>query len=112
MRLLRTTFLLTASMISGCHLYGPAPGEGIKAEYFYLNAKPIIQALEAYQKTMGNYPDTLEALKPDYLNRIDWPSRMYQKTENGYELWFSYEGPGVNSCVYKPAGGWECSGLI
>ena len=112
MRLLMTTVLCAALMMTGCHLYGPAPGKGAKAERFYVKAKPIIQALEAYRTSVGSYPEELDALKPSYLKEVDWPFGMYQRTEDGYELWFSYEGPGINSCVYKPAGEWECSGLI
>ena len=93
MRLLVTMVLLTVTSMNGCHLYGPAPGKGAKAEHFYVKAEPIIQALEAYLKSTGSYPETLEALKPIYLKEVDWPPRTYQRTEGGYELWFSYEGP-------------------
>lgn len=111
-RALNTTVLLTLLAVSGCHLYGPAPGNGAKAEYFYARAEPIIQALEAYRHSTGSYPEKLEALRPDYIRDIDWPAHMYRRTQGEYELSFSYEGPGINSCVYRPAENWDCSGLI
>ncbi len=103
-------FLLNG--LNGCHIYGPPPGHGEKAGRFYAKAEPIIQALEQYRKKEGEYPGSLEALKSGYLPKPDWPSHGYKKKEDGYELWFYYEGPGINTCIYKPPGKWECTGLI
>src|SRR5262245_24538693 len=92
-------------------LMGPPPGVGEKAERGYQTCQPIIEALEAYQTQEGGYPATLEELRPRYVDEI--PEEVngypleYRKTEDGYSLEFSYEGPGMNHCTYTPAKGWD-----
>lgn len=106
--------LLAAAMLvlSGCNLYGPPPGEGEKAEHYYAMATPIIAALEDYHRANNRYPQHLSELKPDFLDQVNWQEQMYEPTDSGYELWFQYQGPGINGCIYRPNEGWTCSGMI
>ncbi len=107
-------FLLGASQ--PCSLLGPqeAPGEGAKAERGYAACAPILAALAEFREANGNYPDSLTALVPDYLNSI--PSQVndqpitYSKTAASFTLTFGYVGPGMNICTYAPERGWRCSG--
>jgi len=111
-RVLHTILLSTFFLLSGCHLYGPQPGEGVKAEYYYTKAAPIIDALERYYGVNKHYPVRLNELQPDFLENVDWPEHMYESTGTSYELWFRYQGPGSNACIYQPAKGWKCVGMI
>ena len=109
-RLLFCLGLLVAAV--GC----AAPGEGKKAEAGYALCEPLIDALALYYDDHGAYPDTLEALAPDYVETVpetydNFPLE-YQPTETGYTLQFSYQRPGMNECVYTPDTGWGCSGYF
>ena len=104
--------ILIAVMVNACHIYGPAPGEGSKAEVFYAHAEPIINALDEFHNENGYYPESLSQLVPQYLTEYNWQDNSYKVNGGIYELWFSYQGPGINTCVYKPGSKWECSGLI
>lgn len=110
-RMARVLILLTV-VLGGCHLYGPPPGEGEKAEHYYMKARPIIEALDKYYGVHGAYPATLDELRPRFLGEVDWPSNMYESAGASFELWFRYEGPGINTCVYRPSADWQCKGLI
>lgn len=98
--------------VSSCGIYGPPPGQGKIAEAYYEKSIPIISALEDYYKQYGSYPNSLDELIPKHLSSHEWPSQWYESTGDNYKLWFSYEGPGINSCVYEPGKDWECSGLL
>ncbi len=84
------------------------PGKGPRAERGYQMSRPVIEALKQYYEKNGEYPEGLAALVPDYIKEI--PSIGYRKKDPSYELEFSYEGPGVNRCVYTPEKDWNCSG--
>ena|SRR5690606_11965802 len=103
--------LVTISL-AGCE----KPGEGRKAEQGYAAAAPVIEALAAYHTDHQAYPETLDALIPDYLAAIPQPEAMppldYAPTGPSYELTFEYVGPGMNRCVYTPEDGWRCSGYF
>lgn len=91
------------------------PGQGEKAERGYQACAPVIEALERYEQANGAYPDDLAELVPDYLPAVpqevnDEPI-VYEKTDDGYTLSFTYTGPGLNICIHSPAGGWRCSGM-
>lgn len=96
------------------------PGEGVKAEAGYAAATPIITALEAYRQANGNYPSSLSELTPKFIIRDQLSVKfydnkstefIYRKFGNGYELAFSYSGPGTNQCVYRnSAKTWRCYG--
>jgi hypothetical protein len=92
----------------------PPPGEGEKAEAGFRVCQPVIEALAAYEADLGIYPDSLDALSPDYLEDIpetvnDLPIN-YQQEGASYTLSFSYEGPGMNRCSYTPEENWDCFG--
>lgn len=90
------------------------PGVGAKAERGYQACGPIIAALAQYHQAHGAYPDSLDALVPDYLAAV--PAEVnseplrYNKRQESYTLSFSYIGPGMNSCTYSPEEEWHCSG--
>ena len=98
----------------GKTLAGDPPGQGAKAEAGYQASQPIIAALEQYGREKGEYPDSLEALVPTYLPALPGPVNGYPidyaKKDSGYELMFSYEGPGMNRCTYTPEAEWNCYG--
>ena len=96
----------------GCHLYGPPPAKGPKAEKFYEEAAPIISALELYKNERGSYPESLDDLIPKYIPEMPSRNFFYVIEKDTYILAFKYEGPGVNSCAYSPGKGWDCTGLI
>jgi len=95
-------------------IIGEPPGQGARAEQGYQVCEPVIIALNKYHETHGDYPIALETLIPDYLGQV--PKEVngypieYTKTESGYSLQFSYEGPGMNYCTYTPEKQWDCHG--
>lgn len=107
-----TALLLTVS----CDALAPEPGQGSVAEQGYRNFQPTIDALDAYREREGHYPESLGALiragdlpeapnapQPDHI-------AQYTPRPDGYELLFTYSGPGMNRCVHRPATGWACEG--
>ena len=110
------TLCVCAGSSSGC----TAPGEGVKAEAGYSNARPVIAALKKYHDKHSEYPPTLRDLAPNDLPESAWKTSdgrtiaeffEYKKSGASYQLMFSYTGPGMNRCIYTPeAGKWECAG--
>jgi hypothetical protein len=49
----------------------------------------IIAALERYEERHGDYPEALEALVPDYLERVDATSWTYGGGNGVFVLFFS-----------------------
>jgi hypothetical protein len=115
--------------MSRCHWYAPLlgmlmlgaaacppPGKGDKAEAGYKACAPVIAALASYHQAKGRYPESLKELVPGYVDSI--PEEVnglaieYKPTPTSYSLRFSYEGPGMNTCVYTPETGWSCSGYF
>jgi hypothetical protein len=108
---------LAALMLAmlACTTFDEPPGEGKKAEEGYQLGATIIEALEAYHADLGEYPESLDALVPDYLDAVPSGTQIqefrYMRTDASYLLSFSYTGPGMNNCDYTPeAGEWDCSG--
>lgn len=99
-----------------CALACQAPGEGKKAQAGFDLCVPLIAALDNYYERYGIYPDTLDALIPEFVEQV--PERydgipiVYEKTEDSYWLRFSYEGPGINHCIYTPQELWLCEGYF
>lgn len=97
-----------------------APGEGVKAKSGYAAAAPVITALEAYHQANAAYPSSLNQLVPKFIagDRLEatMPDKKvtpfkYRQVDNGYELSFSYTGPGTNQCVYRESTkAWKCYG--
>jgi hypothetical protein len=97
-----------------------APGEGVKAKSGYAAAAPVIKALEAYHQANAGYPASLDKLVPAFIAGDRLAATMpdgkvrpleYRQVANGYELSFSYTGPGTNQCVYRASTeGWKCYG--
>lgn len=90
------------------------PGQGSRAERGFQAAEPILQAIDRYHADTGEYPESLEALAPQYLPEtptgpegIDF---IYRKTGTSFSLEFSYVGPGMNRCAFTPETDWDCSG--
>ena len=93
-----------------------APGEGRKAAAGYTLCEPLIDALTQYHAQYAGYPDNLDALAPDFLDVIpttydNFPI-VYTRTDSGYTLEFSYQRPGMNTCIYNPGTSWTCSGYF
>jgi len=99
---------------------GDPPGKGPKAERGYRRSEPVIAALERYRAERGSFPDSLPMLVPRYLpaSALRVPAApgenrplAYRRIDPGYELTFTYFGPGVNECVYVSIDGkWKCGG--
>lgn len=97
-----------------------APGEGVKAKSGYVAAAPVITALEAYRQANASYPSSLNQLVPKFFAGDRLTATMldnkvtpfkYRQVDNGYELSFSYTGPGTNQCVYRESTkAWKCYG--
>lgn len=104
--------LISVANVLGCGWYGEDPGVGATAEEYYAKAEPIIAALEKYRSRQGAYPANLGELVPEFLPYVEWNKQDYAAVDQSYRLFFSYEGPGINSCIYSPEEGWRCSGLL
>jgi hypothetical protein len=105
--------------------FGPPSGRGARAEAGYAIAAPILAALERYHADHGAYPESLNALLPDYLSpsEIPFPQERpgtlgedgfaYSTDSSGFRLGFRYTGPGINRCIYKSATKhWSCGGYF
>jgi hypothetical protein len=93
-----------------------APGEGRKAAAGYALCEPLIDGLARYHGEYASYPDTLDALVPGFVDTIpvtydNFPI-LYARTDASYTLEFSYQRPGMNTCVYTPDSDWSCSGYF
>lgn len=93
---------------SGCC----SPSECRPAREGRAHLQPVAEALAAYRAAHGAYPDSAEVLVPAYLPAL--PARPegwgYGRDSVGYSLEFSYTGPGMNRCAYRPDDGWACQG--
>lgn len=95
-------------LLAGCE----RPGEGAQAAA----CTPVIGALGQFEAQNGRYPAALADLVPAYLNEVPGDVNGYpldyRATGVGeaYELVFSYSGPGMNRCRYRPDTGWACEG--
>jgi hypothetical protein len=103
-------FLLAALALGGCC----GPSECRPAKEGFARYAPVIQALERYRQEHGAYPPALADLVPAYLPRIDEPESAdlrYDRRDAGFDLGFTYYGPGVNNCWYESTRkSWSCSG--
>lgn len=97
---------------TGCAWYGPDPGQGEKAQALFKKSEPIIISLEKFYAKEGVYPASLDELVPQYLQKSAYSGFIYLRNLGSYELTFSYEAPGVNSCTYTPEHAWNCKGLL
>lgn len=113
--LLYATEIAALCLVIGVTVYGcPSPGHGAAAERRYAQAQPIIDALTAYHKATGQYPDRLGTIVPTYLDSaaLRTPVEYSKLQPNDYELSFRYTGPGSNRCAFRAsASRWSCSGL-
>lgn len=112
--LLAFAFCVGTGYFFWTNVIGPPPGEGPKAEAGYKAGAPIIDALERYKAEHNAYPETLNALVPDFLpDHLANPEDIlfkYQIKDPSYELEFRYAVPGMNICTYTPEAGWDCYG--
>jgi hypothetical protein len=114
----RLVVMAAALVFAGvaCGIGAEAPGEGAKAEKGYELGAAIIAALDAYHADAGEYPDALDQLVPNHMDAIPSGELIerfgYRRTDESYELFFNYIGPGNNFCFYFPEDGeWGCSGF-
>lgn len=116
MRVHAFVLLMSVGINTGC----PAPGEGRTADRGFQRAETVVHALEGYADRNGSYPQTLEALVPQYVDldsldirragQRDYPFE-YSRTPEGFELSFDYTGPGINTCTYSSINDeWSCRG--
>ena len=112
--LLTSAFCALTGYFLWTNLIGPPPGEGPKAEAGYKACAPIIDALESYKAEHNSYPETLDALVPDFLPDLSVTTEDfvfdYRIKGASYEIVFRYAGPGMNICTYTPEIGWDCIG--
>jgi hypothetical protein len=114
--LAKICFVLLFPILAACN----APGEGVKAKNGYAAATPVIAALEAYHQANTAYPTSLNELVPKYISKDLLIAKVtdsnnapfqYRRVGSGYNLEFSYTGPGSNQCVYQQANrAWRCYG--
>lgn len=125
-RLPRAILLIASFLVIGACIFGglrvarfiqqqmEPPGKGGKAQAGYTACQPVIDALERYYNEKVEYPDTLTALVPGYLEsfpqEVNGEPIKYSQKDDSYTLAFSYLGPGINHCTYAPEAGWDCYG--
>jgi hypothetical protein len=61
----------------------------------------IIAAIERYEERHGEYPEALEALVPDYLERVDATSWTYGGGGGVFQLYFSARLSGILTETWK-----------
>ena len=115
MKAIRLTVLL-AFVITSCD----DPGEGPKAARGYARAEAVINALEAFRRERGSYPESLGQLVPRFLpaRALDVPTAEQERypleyrTDSGeFTVAFRYVGPGMNECSFASGSRkWRCSG--
>src|SRR5262245_19898453 len=116
-RTLTAAFLLPLILCcAGC----PAPGKGPKAEALMKSAEPVVATLRQYHAKRSGYPAALRELVPGNLPENAWRTAegqplddvfSYRRVDQSYELKFTYTGPGINNCLYRPeTAKWECFG--
>lgn len=108
--------------VTVCGYPGP-PGTGAKAEIGKRRAAPVVEALAAYRRSLGNYPDSLQALVPQFLpdttlrelaRLLGYPLE-YESIAAGssFQLVFRYGGPGMNECAWTDtSSAWRCGGYF
>jgi len=109
---------VACSVLSSCMLFDSLfdpPGKGQIAEEWFKRCQPIIESLESYKAKNHRYPDALSDLVPAYaiavpVEDLKKGTLQYRRQEESYELRFTYYGPGVNHCAYRPGSKWACSG--
>lgn len=118
---LRTGFVLgfaALPVLLGMSMCSPPAGRGWDFEQWYAYMQPRIDALAAYHRDVGVYPDSLQQLVPRYLSdsvvtampegarrRI----RYFVDSTRSYVLSFEYYGPRVNLCTYRSGDReWRC----
>lgn len=112
-RTLQSVALLLAAAAMACD----APGDGPKALAGFRASVILVQALGEYRAKLGDYPENLESLAPQFLanSQLAAPQGVhalsYKRTAEGFELVFEYHGPGVNRCHFESAKrAWTCHG--
>jgi len=110
-----STFIVLIVTLSGCC----GPMECKPAKVGFEVYKPIIYALEKYKSENNGYPNSLQDLVPNYIDKIPnsprppRPSNIeYKKDKENYLLKFTYGGPGMNICKFGSIEKrWLCSGF-
>lgn len=120
MRKVKAIFItaVLCSGLSACMFFDfllDPPGKGAAAEAWFKRCQPIIDALENYKIKNLHYPENVKTLLPEYVGTIPEEELKqgelrYRAQKGSYELMFTYYGPGVNYCIYKPESKWSCSG--
>jgi hypothetical protein len=113
------SWIILAALLGACD----APGEGRKAEQGKRIGDALAQALERHHAARGRYPESLDGLFPKFVapplrsvadvdtDEIEFNYRFVPP--DGYELVFTYSGPGINRCwlaTNNAAPGWDCAG--
>ena len=124
---MRVSSLLAASaalvLISGgCGFGACSPDDCPQAVDGRRLLQPVVDGLSAYHRTQGAYPAQVSDLVPRYVSslpdRPTWATDPagpgawweFRTDSTGYELTFTYYGPGANHCTASAAEPWSCSG--
>ena len=120
------TALLATLLVLILTAVHPTPGKGRKAERVYRAAAPVVRALAKYREATGEYPVTLDALVPKYLDELPegiatvpisyirtattYKGRFVRahpsyKLHSGYSV-YSVCGRKFDHCFYTPERGW------
>jgi hypothetical protein len=109
-----------AMAVASCHLGLPVlpcsqnPVELPEARTTIRDAGPVLAALRASRDQTGHFPNRLEELVPQYLDRLPPPhgtasQLRYHRREAGFDLMFSFSTTCAHECrVRTPTGEWEC----
>jgi hypothetical protein len=109
--------LIMGALIAGAWFYLKPlpPGKGPDADAGKRAATAILRTLENYHGEKGYYPEELDYLVPDYLQRLPrlGAGRVfeYQRLNTTYRLTFNYASPLPVHCTYRPETRWRCEWL-
>lgn len=115
---LAVSLLLTSCCSVLTQSFCCAPAECSAAKEGFARYEPILEALESYRRTHGEYPFNWEDLASEYPSvamNVGKNDRLtYVREGNGmYNLEFTYYGPGVNRCWRSSESvEWKCTGYF
>lgn len=114
--ILLVTFALGACCTPYSQSFCCEPDDCPQAKDGFARYASLISALEVYKKNNDQYPESLEELKPKYIEHIligEGDKFSYAISDGKYELSFTYYGPGANICSYtSEVSKWSCSGYF
>lgn len=81
--------ILASASVLACTQAGCRHQSSVRQEPTIERGNEIIAAIERYEERHGEYPEALEDLVPDYLERVDATSWWYGAGNGVFQLTFS-----------------------